>query len=987
MTGTRITPKPMRLRTVLRSTVVVACAVPVAIGVSATAPAPAVPSINPAQFDQIFAPRTQIDVRVGHSDKAGRIEIYGQAGSRASVRKQGNQVLVRIRGNQLPDIGDLRVNPPPGVSTVDVRRDGNAVELVLTLAEGAESRFGRADGGVFVQVAAEPQATLQAFKADSKAREAVPVVPVTVETTANTARLQFDWPGQVPAAVFRRGEAVWIVFDADGDFRLPAGISGQGPIKAFNSAKKDGFTVIRLKAPQIADIRAENLGGRWVVHLGGKAPEVAENDPDKRASAITIGRDDSDGATALTANIAGASRVAWIVDPEVGDRFAVVTARGPVKNVAFQRASVEASLDATAHGLMVAAVADDITVSTDGDMVRVGRPRGLTLSAPSSWKAKAQELMGLPKPMIMPALVNHEDWAKTGEDGFLTRYAYLQELAAAEAGEKEKGFSARMALARFLVGSELAYEAQGLLDLLAKQTPQVMSDPEFRGLRAAAKVMARRYKSADADLGASILSADPSAALWRGYVQAKDGNWEEARRAFQQGASALSLFPPKWQVKFGIANAKAAYELKDYKAAKASIDYAVAQKVPPLDQLEARLMQAKIFEATGDKPRALRMFEAIARASKGSIATPAALRVTMLKMQDGQIKPAEAVQSLDAMRFWWRGDGTELEVVRALGNIYISQGRYREALEVLRGAGTRVSNDPASLALQNDLNGTFRYLFLEGGADGLQPIQALALFYDFRELTPVGADGDDMVRRLSRRLIDVDLLEQAAELLSYQVDNRLDGVAKAAVATDLAAIYLMNRTPEKALQTLWTSRTSLLPRVMNDERKVLEARALTELGRLDHALEVLGGDNSVPAVAARAEIAWKAKDWAGAAALLERSLGDRWKNTLPLSGEDETKVIRAGVAFSLANDDPGLKRLSSRYSPYIETAQAPEAMRIALSDLDEKALSPQDFAQAAAQADTFAGWISSYKQRLRERLKAAPQTAETKPAAAPAKKA
>ena len=33
-------------------------------------------------------------------------------------------------------------------------------------------------------------------------------------------------------------------------------------------------------------------------------------------------------------------------------------------------------------------------------------------------------------------------------------------------------------------------------------------------------------------------------------------------------------------------------------------------------------------------------------------------------------------------------------------------------------------------------------------------MQALALFYDFRELTPIGADGDEMVRRLARRLID-----------------------------------------------------------------------------------------------------------------------------------------------------------------------------------------------------------------------------------------
>ena len=39
---------------------------------------------------------------------------------------------------------------------------------------------------------------------------------------------------------------------------------------------------------------------------------------------------------------------------------------------------------------------------------------------------------------------------------------------------------------------------------------------------------------------------------------------------------------------------------------------------------------------------------------------------------------------------------------------------------------------------------------------------------------------------------------QAGELLKYQADNRLDGVPRAQVATDLAVIYLMDKKPEQA---------------------------------------------------------------------------------------------------------------------------------------------------------------------------------------------
>ena len=163
---------------------------------------------------------------------------------------------------------------------------------------------------------------------------------------------------------------------------------------------------------------------------------------------------------------------------------------------------------------------------------------------------------------------------------------------------------------------------------------------------------------------------------------------------------------------------------------------------------------------------------------------------------------------------------------------------------------------------------------------------------------------------LARRLVDVDLLDQAAELLKYQVDNRLDGVAKAQVATDLAAIYLMDRQPEAALQAIWSSRNTLLPTAMNTERRALEARALMELGRYDHALEVLGNDANPAARDVRAEIFWKQENWAAAAAMYEQRLGDRFKDPAPLSAEDESRLIRAGVAYSLAGDSAGLSRLS-----------------------------------------------------------------------------
>jgi tetratricopeptide (TPR) repeat protein len=590
----------------------------------------------------------------------------------------------------------------------------------------------------------------------------------------------------------------------------------------------------------------------------------------------------------------------------------------------------------------------------------------------------------------MPALIDSENWGKVGSGGFFARYDALQSAAADETfkdedtqNAKDIHVEARMALARFLVGSELSYEAIGLLNSLAHKHQAVLGDAEFRGLRGAAKVMAGRYAEAGVDFSSPALATDPSSALWRGYIAERMGQYAESRKAYSQGYQALSLFAPKWRARFARSDAEAGLQMGQLDVARTQIAMSLASKADPYEELATRLVQARLFEAEHDNRRAIALYDAVATVRLGSLAAPAMLRATQLRLATGQMAPAQAAQVFDNLRYRWRGDATELETVRALGQLYISLGRYREALTALRSAGQRLPDLPQAVQLQADLSQQFRTLFLDGAADGMEPVQALSLFFDFQELTPVGAEGDLMVRKLARRLVDVDLLDDAAKLLKYQVENRLDGVPKAQVATDLATIYLMNQKPEDALTAIGMSRTTVLPTAMNVQRRLLSARALMALGRYDQALEFIEADKSVEGQELRAEVTWKQKNWAASAALYEKALGERWKGPGPLSPEEEARLLRAGVAYSLAGDDAGLTRIRSRFDGYVDGARSPDALRVALAGADAIKLPATQFAKITADNDSFTAWVIKMKQRLRaEPLKAPPpkQAAATTPA-------
>lgn len=890
-------------------------------------------------------------IRIGATSEFTRVEFAGVIGARSRVSRDGRTVVVRLGVTAAPDVSRLKVDPPKGVEKVETRAVAGATELVITLAEGADIRSGSADGAVWLnlyptaaEAPAAPAAALQT------------AVPVTATATADKVALTFAWPTPVGAAVFRRGGIVWVVFDTAARLDM-SGAKALGPAGEAVWAAGPDYVAVRIEAAGNLPVSAVADGSTWRVVIGGQP--VA-------ASGVSVDRDPS-GEPVLVAHMAGSTKAIWLTDPLVGDRFAAVTALAPGKGFARRKQTVDLTLIPTAHGLAVETPADDLRIAADGDLVTLSRPNGLILSAPSAGAATPQLADAGPKKAGHPALIL-EEWADAGEGGFSERYRALQDAAgeeAVKAGDDPRApIEARLALARFLVGSGLGYEAIGVLNAIVAASPNMLGEPELRGLRGAARVSIGRIEEATADFAGASLANDPSTKIWQGYIAVQQGDYVEARRLFAAGASVIDQFPKAWRARFGAAHARAALETGDMVAARSLLAYSFSQEGPVADQLAARLVQARMFELEGQTDRALAVFTAIATAPLDNVAVPAKLGVVRIGLARGTMKPAAAATELEQLKWRWRGDATELEVIRTLGQLYLSQGLYREALTSLRGAGKRMALLPGAAEMQADLNNAFRALFLDGGADGLQPIQALGLFYDFRELTPVGADGDEMVRRLARRLVDVDLLDQAAELLKYQVDNRLEGVAKASVATDLAAIYLMDRQPEAALQALWSSRTTLLPTAMNTERRALEARALMELGRFDHALEVLDKDNGPAARDVRAEIFWKQENWAAAAAMYEQRLGERFKDPAPLSGEDESRLIRAGVGYSLAHDDAALGRLSRNYAPFIAGAKSANALRIALDGPDG---APRNFGALAASADTFTGWVTGMKAQFRDR--------------------
>src|SRR5690606_27515348 len=106
------------------------------------------------------------------------------------------------------------------------------------------------------------------------------------------------------------------------------------------------------------------------------------------------------------------------------------------------------------------------------------------------------------------------------------------------------------------------------------------------------------------------------------------------------------------------------------------------------------LVHARLWELEKDYPKALAIYDQLIKTQDGQLAAEAMLRATQLRFDRKEITPVQAAEAFDGLRYRWRGDATELEAIRALGKLYQTLGRYREALEVWRSAGLRNADMP-----------------------------------------------------------------------------------------------------------------------------------------------------------------------------------------------------------------------------------------------------------------------------------------------------
>lgn len=897
------------------------------------------------------APALPFDV-MRMSDRGMRLLLSIGPAVPARLERQGDLVRLVLSAPYKIDLPALRASAP--LSVLDIVGENLASETRITflLQPGEPARAQREPDGFALEIGVPQRVvtrdTPRMRPADADERMAAAAATQQsnqrvrkIQTVRGNNGLRIDLPfeTEMPLAAYRLGDRLFVFLGRNFSEVPDLSSVGEGIRAQFDSDRAQDVSILTFTLPRQEPVRLMVRDGFWSVAIG------ASGVIGQKGLAL---RRDQEGQVFFDL---AAARVIQHVDAATGIRRIVALAPAPATGVAVRNEYPQFAVEASSHGLVITPFGEGITLDKDAPTrLSLHRKGGLLLSPSTAQEAGLFDAGA-------KAVIDVARWERDENHGGLG--PIRARLDTASVTNSVKRALARIDLARLYAAQEMYIEALGPYRVALEDEPALRGEADLLLEQAIYSAMARRCDVAEAALNLPALRGRPQTLLWSAYCSAQRGQNVVALMQYRATMAALPQHPDPLRWALSMSLIDVAMAEREYELAQRIVNDLGPMQVDPHRAAHLELRRARLSEELGDTTRAMSHYEPLLSAPDPVIAMAARVANAELILRTGMGSVTEARAELERVAISWHGDGTAARALSVLARHYAQKREWRSALTTARRALERHPDDPAIGALEDDMKARFEEL-MSGDTPDLQPAQVVALFFDFREFAPAGARGDAIVQRLAHQLITLDLLDEAAQLLRFQVEQRLQGIARAQVAETLACVEIARNESQAALRVLDETRFSELPPDLARRRLLLQAQALSATKRPHVALDLISGETGSDILLLRASIAWDNELWPVAGEALETALGDNWRDDVPLSDQERALVLRAALAYLRAQDELSLDRLRGKY--LAKMSASPDAKTFAgLSSAGR--LSPLIRTQTPIDSQMMQGFLNEMRKR------------------------
>jgi hypothetical protein len=755
-------------------------------------------------------------------------------------------------------------------------------------------------------------------------------------------------------AIYQRADVGYVIFDHKLTL-TPAVLASSMPLlvdlQQIEMPKNSGY---RFPVPPNSELRATLDGTVWKIY-------VLRQQPDLPVSTTLVAQPDFALGARFLLPLPDAPDPIHFTDPVTGENLILIPlAQSEAFNI--ERRMADFVILPAAQGLVIKPMTDKMIVRVVSDGIEITAEGGLFLSRAIDTGASQQSSSKAKAAAAGKSIFDFASWSgKPGESFTLTRQRLQQTIVDVPEAERNR---ARLELARFYFSRGNGEEAGAMLNYLSKQIPDLPVHADFLALRGATEILSYRADEGITDLSAPVLAGQPEIELWQAVGLAEQRKWPESEEKFAISESILTGYPEPFFSRFFVLAIEAALANgKDHEAAD-WLNFVSGAPHRPSIEPALSYLRGVLHAKAGRATAAEQSWQEAQHSNDRLYKVRAELALIDLGVSTGSLTPAQAADRLEALRFGWRGDDLEVDILHRLGQFYIESKNVKQGLNALAQAVTLYPSSPMTPKIRTEMENVFHDVFLGDLGKKLSPLDSLTLYQQYRDLMPSGKDGDAIMRNLSERLVAVDLLDQAASLLEDLAKNRLQGEDKEHAALRLAGIQLLNHKPTEAIAALdLTAGDNNLSLPMQNERTLLRARALSELKRDAEATALLKDNDSQGAKMLRADIAMHAQNWGDAAKALMDLAGPPPASGKVLSTEQANWLLNAAIAYALADDQTGLDRLAIDYSSSMAATTQNNTFRMLTQPEKTGQLRDLTAAQSQiSQVDMFQGFLNNYRQ-------------------------
>lgn len=785
---------------------------------------------------------------------------------------------------------------------------------------------------------------------------------------------------------------LWFVINDTESYILP-GITSPTPeiFQGFDRMQLDDAVIYKTAKPT-TDLEIKAKGGSlsWDIVLSS---DMDDRKPIKPRRDVQKTKNLQNGSYLWPL-----SSVAGIVDfedPDTGKALKIVLVNSAVQQTGAFQSFAEFDVLTSHIGMVIYPKVDDLTVTQTAEGIEVARENGALSVAPQQDITAADIFLSRQKRAKNALTTSSAQQgapktgnAKTNEENNLFRFHAWKLDSATALNKKENTLLAALktkepgqrvedilTLGKMMLAHTRGAEALGYFDYAADELPAIKDSAEFRAFRGAARAFDWKSEAALTDFLHPDLKNVAEAMLWRSYVLADLGDWKQAAQALPKSYKALYIYP--YSIAHRLALGLAEVNLRDGNVRQADeLLGFVAEKQDRLNSSAKAYydyLRGESFRQKGEEDRAEEIWKELTQSKDDLFRTKSGLALTILLANQGKINAEETIDRLERLRYAWRGDELEANVNYWLGDAYFQEKKYIKGLSIMRDAASLAENDVLAQRITTDMTKTFASMYLSPSLKNISALDAVAVYEEFSELTPPGDQGNKLVQMLAEHLVDADLLGRASKLLQYQVDHRLQGKEKLKIAVRLAAIELLDKNPQRAVDALVKAeetlrRLSNSPENQAVQREIdlLRIRAYSQNKQYNRAMSLIEKlPESANVSRLKADVAWQAGYWDEAAtALNEVIVEEKITEQQALDGDQAALILNRAIALNLSGDRIGLANMRTKYGTLMQkTKKANQFELITRAQKSGVLADRETLLSAVSEVDMFKDFLESYRNQ------------------------